>query len=83
MPSAVMMAVNQSDYMAAISGADDADLRAHQTARTARPLVLLLQERGERAGFLVLALVIVGRFFQALLGLPLEDLSMKAASVAE
>jgi hypothetical protein len=25
----------------------------------------------------------VARFFQALLGLPLEDLSMKAASVAE
>ena len=34
-------------------------------------------------GPLILVLQFVGRFFQALLGLPLEDLSMKAASVAE
>lgn len=34
-------------------------------------------------GVCLLVLQFVGRFFQALLGLPLEDLSMKAASVAE
>lgn len=34
-------------------------------------------------GICLLALQFVGRFFQAALGLPLEDLSMKAASVAE
>lgn len=34
-------------------------------------------------GICLLVLQFVGRFFQAALGLPLEDLSMKAASVAE
>jgi len=34
-------------------------------------------------GICLLVLQFVARFFQALLGLPLEDVSMRAASVAE
>ena len=34
-------------------------------------------------GICLLVLQFVARFFQALLGLPLEDLNMRAASVAE